>query len=86
VGGPRLPELALLAFDGSPGGGEDNLPHTVLDPDLEEADGAEYVDVGVEVRLPHRASDVHLGCLVAERLGSELLEDLGASTRRTSAS
>jgi hypothetical protein len=44
---------------------------------LEEADSSKDVDLGVEVRLLYRAPHVHLGGLVAERLGLEVSEDLG---------
>ena len=44
---------------------------------LEEADSSKDVDLGVEVRLLYRAPHVHLGGLVAERLGLEVSEDIG---------
>jgi hypothetical protein len=46
----------------------------VLDAVLEEADGAEHVDVRVEVGLAHGAAYVHLARLVAERLWFEIFE------------
>jgi hypothetical protein len=46
----------------------------VFDAVLEKANGAQHINVRVEIRLPHRAPHVHLGGLVAERLGPELLE------------
>src|SRR5215212_1529169 len=70
-------ESALLTVYGPAGGGEDNPPHVVLDAALKEAYRSKDVDFGVEVRLPNRPSNVHLGCLVAERIRLEVLEDLG---------
>jgi hypothetical protein len=43
---------------------------------LEEANSSEDVDFGVEVWFSYRAPHVHLGGLVAERLGTEVPEDL----------
>jgi hypothetical protein len=66
----------LLTVDGPAGRGEDHPPDSVLHAVLQEADRPDYVDLSVEVRLAHRAPDVHLGGLVAEDFGVELLEHL----------
>ena len=83
VGGERVlrvvfscREPLLLTVYGPAGRGEDYLAHPILDASLEEADCSQDVHVGVEVRLPDRASDIHLGCLVAECLRPKVLEDL----------
>jgi hypothetical protein len=70
-------EPPLLTVYSSAGRGEDNLAHPILDASLEEADCSQDVHVGIEVRLPNRASDIHLGCLVAQCLRPKVLEDLG---------
>src|SRR5918997_1257995 len=66
----------LLAVYGPARGGEDDLPHAAFGAVLEEAERSEDVDVGVEIRLPYRASHVHLGGLVAEGFGPEVFKDL----------
>src|SRR5215210_3380198 len=73
LGGRQHP---LLAVDGPTRGGEDDFLYSVVGAILEETDRSEDVDLGVEVRLPDRAPHVHLGGLVAERLGLEVPEDL----------
>ena len=72
-------KLSLLSVERSTGGGEDYLAHPILDASLEEVDCSQEAHVGVEVRLAHGTPYVHLGCLVAECLWLELLEDLLAS-------
>src|SRR5215210_2418155 len=66
----------LLAVDGPTSGGEDDLRYSVVGALLEQADRSEDVDLGVEIGLPDRAPHIHLGGLVAERLGLEVLEYL----------
>jgi hypothetical protein len=69
-------KLPLLSVDRSTGGGEDNLAHPILDASLEEAHGTQHIHFRIEVRLPDRASDIHLCCLVAKYLRPKVLEDL----------
>jgi hypothetical protein len=68
-------ELYLFAVDSSAGGGKDNLTNAIANAILKESNHPENVNVGVKVRLAYGTSNVHLGRLVAERLGLELLED-----------
>src|SRR5215218_11321598 len=69
-------KLPLLSVDRSTGGGEDHFAHPILNAVFEEADRAQYVHFRIEVRLAHGTPYVHLGCLVAECLWLEALEDL----------
>src|SRR5918997_6898861 len=68
----------LPPVDSPAGRGEDDLPHTVLDAVLEEADGAQYIYFCIEVRLSDRTPDIHLGSLMAQCLWGELLENAEA--------
>src|SRR5215207_1942314 len=70
-------KLPLLSVDRSTGGGEDHFAHPILDAVFEEADRAQHVHFRIEVRLAHGTPYVHLGCLMAECLWLEVLEDLG---------
>ena len=66
----------LLPVDCSARRGEGDLFNAVTDAVLEKPDRPEDVDVGVKVRFADRAPDVHLGRLVRERIGFEVLEGL----------
>src|SRR5918997_925878 len=85
VGGDRVlrmvlggRERLLLAVDRATRGGKDDLAHAVLHAVLQEAYGADYVHIRVEVRLEDRAPNVHLGGLMGERLGGKPFEGLVA--------
>src|SRR5215204_6030717 len=64
----------------------DDLPHPILDASLEEADCSQDVDVGVEIRLPDRAPDIHLGRLWWHSASGPKSSKISAHPERMSAS
>jgi hypothetical protein len=72
-------ELSLLTVDGTASRGEDDLTDPVPDAVLQQPNGAQYIHVGVEVRLTHGAAHVYLRGLVRKSFGFELLEDTWAT-------
>src|SRR3954469_13511775 len=74
----RSREDILLPIDSTARRGEDDPSDAVTDAIFEEPQGAQHVDLGVEVRLPDRAPYIHLGGLVAEGVGPELFEEFRA--------
>src|SRR5215213_6023526 len=82
----RSGELVLLAVDRPAARGEDHPSHPVPHTILQQTHRPEDVDIGIEIRLQHRAADIYVGGLVWQRTSGRSSWKTFSQPERTSSS